>query len=193
MFNDAPPIRVTLSHDYPTADEVRPPPQIPSDSGRQSDLAVQARDQVLQICDRRLELDDEEHARCGEPRQDIDRSPLAKDRERDLGPACPPQSRQETYDRRRESRVRRVEEPIQVPASPAGPKVETNLKRRQTAAQHSDTHLLDQTALQARNRRYGAVGGASDVALPPAAPDSNRANGPTKAQVVHPLSMPSAA
>jgi hypothetical protein len=193
VFNDAPPIRVTLSHDYPTADEVRPPPQIRSDSGRQSDLAVQARDQLLQICNRRLELDDEERARCGEPRQDIDRSPLAKDRERDLRAAFPPESRKETYHRRRESRVRRVEEPIQVPASPAGPKVETNLKRRQTAAQHSDTHLLDQTALQARNRRYGAAGGLSDVALSPSAAGSNGASGPTKAQVVHPVSMRSAA
>jgi hypothetical protein len=78
----------------------------------------------------RLDLDDEDRAGRAVATEHIDRSTLAADRERDLDENVPVEIGEERGNPLDQASMRRVEQPIEVLATPAQARVQACLERR---------------------------------------------------------------
>ena len=164
----------------------RIPPEIPSDGGREPCLSIERAKELADVHDRGLQLDDQEGPRRGMPRQEVDDTALAADRERDLrtdGPAT--DLREAPDDRLGEGRVMRMDEPIEIAATPPRRQVDADLEGRGHGADGVHGQQVEAPALQTRDRRVGDAGPIRDVALPQPATKPDRPEPRTELDVVH--------
>ena len=136
MTLDATTVGVTVGDDDPDRDARRrvvgpDPTALNRDPDRVAAFPVDGPDELVHVCDVRLQLDDEEGASTGMPGEDVDDAPLAVDRERDLGLGDPlRQLGHVPRDQLVESGMARVQQPIEVAGSPAGREIDANVERR---------------------------------------------------------------
>ena len=90
-------------------------------------LLRQAREQILNVCQRGLHLDDEQDPLPRVPCEHVDRSTISIHVERELRKDFPLQITQRTDDVLHDRRVGLVEEPIALPATPLRRQREPNL------------------------------------------------------------------
>src|SRR6187551_2080009 len=84
MRSNRGPVPATFGDDQPTADGRRIPAPIARDPRGEAAFPVERPKELVDIDDRRLELNDEERPRGGVPCEPVDDATLAEDRERDL-------------------------------------------------------------------------------------------------------------
>src|SRR4051812_1414699 len=83
---DSTPIRPALRDDHPRryrdAFVLREPAALARNPARDADLAIEGRDELVDVDDLGLQLDDEECAACPVEREDVDDAPVRVERER---------------------------------------------------------------------------------------------------------------
>jgi hypothetical protein len=151
MFSNSPSIRPTFRKDQQAADATLPPTQGLRDIRLQPSLAIHARDHVLQINQRRLELDHEQRSGRRVPREDVDRPALAVSGERDLRPSLPAGFREPGDNCLAKGGVSAIQEPIKVATAPPHAQIYTSVEGRCNAADRSQRESIEVAALDTRH------------------------------------------
>src|SRR3954468_12536395 len=130
----------TLAHDQPRGNGHRIPSSLAGDLRRETTLAVESPEQFVHVNEVRLELDDEECAPAGMPRQDVDHASLTVDRERHLRRKDPVRELglEPPGDRLVERRMRPVEETVEIAAAPARDDSNLDIQRAGDRSDHVD-------------------------------------------------------
>lgn len=186
MRRNPPLVGPIVADHHPCRHRAGDPSSIASDLGRQPALASNVPDQLLDIDELGLQFDHEEGGCCCMPGEDIDHTPLAIDRERDLGRGFPPaEAGEEGGDRFMERRVASVDEAVEVASMPAHRHVNPDSEDVTHGTQELDRARIQITTLEGGQRRPRHADTIRHVLLPPAAPDPHASKGPADHDVLH--------
>lgn len=185
MRLDPPPVRIAVRDHDPGRDLAWHPAAIARDLRRQPALAIDAREQLLDVHELRLELDHEQRPAALVPREDVDRPALAVVRERDLRRECPPVRREKPGELIVELRVTGGQQPVQLTAAPARPDVDQDAEHARDPPHGVQEGGPQLATLDARHRRLRHPGPPGDFRLGQLEPDPNHPARPTEPHVVH--------
>lgn len=127
-----------LCHDETWNNGPRCPSELAGDPPREPDLDVDGPKQSLEIGDDRLDFDYQNGVSRRVPRQQIDAAPLSVAAEGDLHPNDPAGGLEELREGRLKSRMARIQEPIQLAASPPTVHLKVDVERLADAAKRAD-------------------------------------------------------
>jgi len=181
----------TFWKDEDAADECgRDAKPISCDLRGQPALHVEAPQCLLDRHELGFDLDHEQRPVGPAIREDVNRSPLAVDRERDLRVHVPSATRDGRRSGRTERGVALVHQPVEVARSPPDAGFVARVERREHRAQRPHRERVEPATLDPRDRRLVDAGLARDIELAEVSPPANRAEGRSHPLVVHPLNVP---
>ena len=181
----APCCRLVRQHEDPGDDEGLPAETLARGAPGQPDLLIVSPIRLLEGGQRRLDLDDQEHAADGEPAKDVDRPPLAELRVADLDGRVPPEPRQ-TRDRCfDESCVALVHEPIELTSAPGQTDHEPRVQCGCDAFQPLDGDTLNAASLDSGYSLLAHPGGRAQISLTPMPAAAQRADPRAEMLTVH--------
>jgi hypothetical protein len=177
--------RRRFSNNEQAADRPASPATVTTDLGGQAHLSVKGVDRRLRIGHDRLDLDHEQRCRRSVEREDVDRAPLAANRERSFDDRFPAKVLKPKDNLLDESRVGRIEQSVETLAMPPDADVKGRSKAFDHPAKRSQLRILDLARLELRDHLPRDAGEIGDIHLPKAATDAQRPTGAPNADRVH--------
>ncbi|HEV8516592.1 MAG TPA: hypothetical protein VGQ47_03005 [Candidatus Limnocylindrales bacterium] len=83
----------------------------------------------------------------------------------------------------------RVDQPIELPTTPAGDQIDANVERPGYATQDIDRQPAEPSSLDPRNRRPGDASSSCEIHMPPASPDPDGSDGRAQPLILHNRTM----
>jgi len=122
----------------------------PSDAAISPALAVERAEQLAHVDDLCLELDHEERAPAGVPREKVDNAALAVDPKGHLGPHAPARIAGESFqDRFRQSGMSSTGDPVEIAGSRSRLDVQSHLKYGRDSTDDPERQRIEVAALDA--------------------------------------------
>jgi hypothetical protein len=159
-------------------DGPRPPPVGSGDLACNTDLHIEAPEKVLDIANRSLDLDDEQHSAPEVVTEEVIAAAVAKFVEAHLRlnvPSHLAQARGQPFGQRG---VTRIEQAIKGSTGPPHVDHQVGLERLDDASQSAKRHGVEPIALDGRNEAARNTCGRPKVLLAPVAPNAEKANLP---------------
>ena len=179
-------VRRRIGDRDPGTDEVGVPASIGRDQRCQATSPIHRRHEVVDVDDRRLELDDQKRPAIGVPAEYVDHPSFAVDRVRNLRRDGPRAGGSEAAsDRLMHRGVPGVDEPIEIPAVPGDRDARVDTQRARHGAHVAQGRRIEITTLDLRDELPGHACSAREVLLAPTAPQSKGAEDRTDAKLVH--------
>jgi hypothetical protein len=119
------------------------------------------------------------------PSKQIDPAAFAGNRKRNLGCDLPSASAQKRGDRIAERRMARIEQPVELTATPTRNCLDPNIEHAAHSAHAVQTDASDVATLDQRNLRSGYTGPIRDVLLAPSTANAYGAICSSHARVIH--------
>ena len=172
---------------YEPADALgHPSPLLSEELWYEPDLAVETRDQGLQIEDDRLDLHDQQRPGRRVPGDDVDRPSLAVDAERELDdhlPACSSEDRGAPLD---QVCVDLVKQARSLPTSPSWLERQGDFERCRDATGRGQRQPFQLPPFRAGHRRLRYAGSSRDIDLAPPSSPAHRTKQVPDASIIHP-------
>jgi hypothetical protein len=165
----ATPVGRAVADDQPCPDRDRGPTSIRCNVPGQPPLPVERAEQFVHVDNVGLELDDKDSTSSRVPGKDVDRSPLAVDRERRLGREDPrwPTTAERLGNGLVQQRMGSVDEPVEIATPPSRDEVDADLKDIRDLADRPDPDVIDVAAFDPRDGRVRDSGQGGDIGLAP--------------------------
>lgn len=140
--------RAILGEDDGRQDGAHVPAELLRDVTSEPSLRVDRPEERLHIDEIRLQLDDQEHARCGVPGEEIDPTALAVSAVADLDPNEPNPPLEPALDQRAERRVRGIQQAIELRSIPEDAQVQPTAEAREDGFQCFDAKASGAATLE---------------------------------------------
>lgn len=191
---DPPTIRASLGHHQAGRDGVHRPAKVGGDPAAKSCLSIERAEQFPDIDDLGLELDNEQRATTGVPREQVDHAAFAVDGKRHLGPDGPAVDGVEPADADLgEAGVAGADHPLQVAATPPRQQVHAHLEDCPDRAKRAQAQGIEVASLDPRHRGVRHPCSPCHVLLPKAQPQPDAAKPRAQLDVLHRVSLKSGA
>ena len=194
MLGQAPTGGAAVGKDHPDADHQRAPSPRPSDFRGEAPVSVGLPEEAADVGKLGLDLDDQHRPVARVPSDEVDRSPLAIDRKRDLGFEDPVGEMSKALGKLiLNGGMTSVDQAVDFAALPANDERNARLERAERRSQHLHRHAAQPSPLDARNERRRHANRRCQPDLGPSAPQSQRLQRRADPEVVHARSLATAA
>ena len=186
VVGDCPSVRTAVGDDYPNSDACRRQPTPGGDVRCQATLSIKGSEHLVEVDKLGLELDDEEGT-CGRvPREDVDGSALAPDREGNLRLRDPGRvQREESSHHLVHGRVSPVDQSTEVASLPTDVHLDSSIQCGSDLPHLGNGDAADATAFDARHEPAGNAGPCREIALSPSLLCADRAKCPSDPLIIH--------
>jgi hypothetical protein len=176
--------RPIRDHQEP-GDPGRDPAAVPDDPRRQPSLPIEPDHRAAGIPDRRLDLDDGQHAPRAMPGQHVDRTALAVDRKGDLDGRFPAGADEQGDGPVDDARVPFINEPVEALAAPPQLEVEPGVEGVDGRDQVAERHAPDLASFDSAVGTSRQSGPSRDVGLALVAPTPQLSQRSPEPDAVH--------